>query len=357
MAPLAWSKTGSWLSAGARTPRGTRCGRVVMSLLPLMLAGCASLTDPNVPEPIRANIEPEHGERYLFYRPSSYNREQSWPLVVVCHSSFPDSPNNRIRDWTLDAERTGFLVLAPRLAANRKDFPPKPDAQLELLKQDEEHILAAIRHVRAAHTISEDRVFLHGFAGGARPALYTGLKHPEVFRAVTLSQPRFDKEYLAGVVDFIDPHQPIFVERNITDAVTGRHARRCVDWLCKRTDHVTEETSSAASDAGTSRHVGFFEHVVRTIPWIRIRALPGRGKSSMTVQFKSSHSTTPTRMHWSFGDGTESTLTEPLHVYETPGTFRVELTVHDTQGIKHRRTIYLAVPQLTTRHTPPTMEP
>ena len=55
--------------------------------------GCSQLIDPNVPAPLRDLVEPVLGREYLLYRPSHYDREYDWPLIVVCHTSFPDSPN------------------------------------------------------------------------------------------------------------------------------------------------------------------------------------------------------------------------------------------------------------------------
>ncbi len=324
---------------------------VALSLLVVSASGCASLIDPNVPEPLRARVEPEFDREYLLYRPSSYNREQAWPLIVVCHSSFPDSPNKRIRAWTQEAERTGFLVVAPQLTGNSKGFPAKPEKYIPLLQQDEGHILAAIRHVQAGHTISEDRIFIHGFSGGAYAALYTGLKHPEIFRAISVAQPKFDEDYLATIVELIDPYQPVFVERSVADTLTGKHGGRCIDWLRARLENLREDTSSGAQEASTLRQVEFFEDVLRTIPWIHILALPAQDDNPLAVQFRLQCSATTSRYHWSFGDQAESTLAEPIHAYTESGTYRVAVTVEDNQGREHRRVIYLAVPQLAIRRT------
>lgn len=327
-------------------------GGVAPLLLTISVTGCASLIDPNVPEPIRANVEPEFDREYLLYRPSSYNREQAWPLIVVCHSTFPDSANKRIRVWTQLAEQAGFLVVAPQLKGNRKEFLAGSARQIPLQHQDERHILAAIRHVCAAHTISQDRVFIHGFSGGTHAALHTGLKHPEIFRAISLAQPKFDQDYLANIAELVDPYQPVFVERSIADAVMGKHGRRCVEWLRARLENLREDTVGGTQEASTQQHVEFFEDVIRTIPWIRIRALPGPDNNVLSVQFSVQSSTKLRRYRWSFGDQAESTLTEPLHTFAEPGTFRITAAVEDAEGRTHHRSVNLAVPQIAIAHTP-----
>jgi poly(3-hydroxybutyrate) depolymerase len=117
-------------------------------LFALPIAGCSSLIDPNVPEQIRELREPETGAEYLLYRPSAYTSTSQWPLLVVCHSSFGDSPNRQIKDWTELAESNGFLVAAPRLEHDRNYNPLDKDDQTVTQNLDEGRILSTVRHVQ-----------------------------------------------------------------------------------------------------------------------------------------------------------------------------------------------------------------
>ncbi|MFQ5590494.1 MAG: PKD domain-containing protein, partial [Phycisphaerae bacterium] len=47
----------------------------------------------------------------------------------------------------------------------------------------------------------------------------------------------------------------------------------------------------------------------------------------------------PLQYKWEFGDGDESTVAEPIHVYSRPGTYRVEVTIRYTGGREYRRTL------------------
>ncbi len=307
--------------------------------------GCSQYIDPNVPEPIRPYVEPEFGREYLVYRPSSYSKDYAWPLIVICHSAFPDSPNRRIRAWTRLAEDHGFVVAAPKLEGNRKSWAPKAARQISLQRDDEKRILAAIRHIRAAHNISEDRIFIHGFSGGAHVALHTGLRHPEVFRAIALSQPGFEEAHLADAAGAIDFHQPVFVHYSVADAVMRKHARRCVEWLRSQGAKLTENPHGPGRDDDTERSVRFFEEVLRTQPWIHIRALPARGGNPLEIQFKLRRSCEPTQYRWEFGDGDESPLAEPVHAYAAPGTYRVTVTVDTPSGGEQQRRVRLTLPE------------
>ena len=325
--------------------RQTTAALVITPLLWCILAaGCAQFIDPNVPEPIRPCVEPELGRQYLLYRPSSYDSKYAWPLVIVCHSSFPDSPNRQIRAWTQSAESAGFLVAAPKLEGNRKSWPPKTPKQIALQRVDEEHVLSTIRHIRAAHNISDDRVFIHGFGGGAHCALHTGLRHPEIFRAVSLSQPGFDENNMADAAGAIDTHQSVFVHYNVADAITGKQAKHCIEWLRAQGAGLSQNPHAPADTTDAERVIQFFEEVLLRRPWIRIRVLAAND-NPLTAQFKVQCSYKPSYYRWEFGDGNESPLPEPLHTYSSSGTYRVTLTVNDPNGTRLQRTAQLTMPE------------
>ncbi len=308
------------------------------------LTGCSRYIDPNVPEPIRPHVEPEHGGDYLLYRPSSYKRDRAWPLIVACHGSFPDSPDKRIRAWTQQAESYGFLVAVPKLRGAKGILRVRPAKQVIRRRDDERHILATIGHIRASHNVSEDRIFIHGWSGGACTALHAGLRHPGIFRAIALSSPKFDEGCMAGGDEIIDRYQPVFVHYELTDAVTGKHARRCVDWLQSRSAALTVNAHGVLRTTDTEPAVRFFELVLRTQPWIRIRAFSTLGGNPLEMQFKLRCSFQPTQYVWEFGDGQESAVAEPVHAYTAPGTYRVSVTVDEPKGAQHRRSVKLKVP-------------
>ena len=324
--------------------RSVRLWPYVSAFVFLLAAGCSQYIDPDVPEPIRPFVEPEFGGEYLLYRPSSYDREQAWPLIVACHSSFPDSPNRQIRDWTELAERYGFLVVAPRLKGSGSSWTKNAAQRSQPAQDDETHILATIRHVRAGHTISEDRILIHGWSDGARAALQTGLRNPTVFRAISLTRPDFDESDLAGLAGAVDPYQPVYVNFDVSDALTGKHGRRCVDALRAIGANLREDTTGHARRSDGQRAVEFFQNVIRKEPWLHIRASASGEDRPLETRFSLLSSHAPKRYRWEFGDGDQSPVAAPVHAYAKPGTYRVTLTVEGPQGTEHRRTLDVTVP-------------
>jgi dienelactone hydrolase len=305
--------------------------------------GCSHLIDSNVPEPIRPYTEPELGRKYLLYRPSSYDPELYWPLVVVCHSSFPDAPNPQIRHWTELAESSGFIVVAPRLKGT-KTLAPTAARQLARQREDERNILAALQHVRAGHSISEDRIFIHGWSGGAYAALHTGLKNPQTFRAISLIGPKFSSGYLADVADRVDHYQPVYLNYNIADTLTGKHGRQCADWLRSKGANLRVSKLGSARALDTRPVVEFYEDVARNHPWIHVRAFSANEDNPLAVQFKLRCSYRPGQYHWEFGDGDVSPVAEPVHIYAAPGTYTVSVTLEGPRHREDRRKISLKVP-------------
>ena len=60
---------------------------------------------------------------------------------------------------------------------------------------------------------------------------------------------------------------------------------------------------------------------------------PLSGRIPLTVRFQNRSTGNPSKVEWSFGDGSPiSLVSNPIHTYQTAGTYTVRLTVRDTSG-------------------------
>ena len=327
---------------------------VLIALISAFHPGCSALIDPNVPERIQRHVEPLGEEPYLLYVPSSYDRTLSWPLVVVCHSSFSDSPNKQIRHWTEQAESRGFLVVAPKIRSTYRALGSSITDHISKLRRDERTVLNAIRHVQGAHHISEDRIFIHGWSGGAYAALYVGLKNPDVFRTVSLLQPRFDSGLNNDIARQIDPYQAVFINYSSSDAIFGKNASACVDWLRDHGANVVDDPFGPSRASSTERIVDFYEDNTRKHAWIRVHLVHADDENRLVVQFKARCSYKPLQYRWQFGDGDESPVAEPIHVYAKPGTYLVTLSIAGPKDRRDSRTFDVSVPQARLSYHRPT---
>jgi len=70
------------------------------------------------------------------------------------------------------------------------------------------------------------------------------------------------------------------------------------------------------------------------VPVPAFTASPASGPSPLTVTFTDSSTGDITSWHWDFGDGSSSTLKNPVHTYPGPGTYTVNLTVTGPGGTR-----------------------
>jgi len=314
--------------------------------LSLCCAGCPQYKDPNVPGEIRQIKEPALGGQYYLYAPTNYDPTLAWPLIVVCHGTLNfDSAHRQIGDWSKLAEERQFIVAAPMLKGVNSLLAPPPPQQVKLQREDERSILACVRHVMGAYTISPDRVFLAGWSAGGYAVLYSGLRNPDVFRALAVLQGNFNADYLTEVASVIDPFQPIYVLYGSTDVLTGRDGQRCVDWLNEHRAAVTEEEIAGAHKNHPNQAYAFFERVVRKVPWLHIRALSEDPDQPLTIRFKVWSSFEPAAYAWSFGDGADSPIASPMHTYAKPGKYTVSLDATSPDGKTVRRAVEVSLPQ------------
>jgi PKD repeat protein len=88
-------------------------------------------------------------------------------------------------------------------------------------------------------------------------------------------------------------------------------------------------------DKGAARSRINSVSTVNVPPSASIQAVPSSGPAPLNVQFTAVASDpdgTIVSWSWNFGDGGTSSAQNPAHVYTTPGTYQVTLTVTDNQG-------------------------
>jgi len=328
--------------ASSRTNRATpSCLRAFVPLcLLLFCPGCPQYRDASVPNRIARQTDP-----YYLYTPSNYDRDYQWPLIVLCHGTKPwDTAKRQMLDWVKLAEERGFIVAAPELCGTSKFPTPSSSDQFARQLEDERRILNTVRHVRAAHNVSEDRVFMTGWSAGGYAVLYTGLKHPEIFRALAVQQGNFEAAYLTDLAGNVDRYIPICLIHSSLDALAGSEPRACADWLYEQHANLFELDISGGHRGHPKLAQEFFDRVLRRMPWLHIRAFAAQGADPLAVQFKTRGSFEPASFQWSFGDGGESPVAEPVHRYAEPGTYRVTLTIATPDGESVERLRDLDVP-------------
>jgi len=294
----------------------------LLGLLP-WLSGCPAISRYRARGEVLERKAPLAGGSYLLYVPSGYVASRPWPLVVTCHGTGPwDSARLQTREWAGLAEHSGFLVLAPKLRGTRGDITPSPAEQIRLQRADEQAILAAVNHVKAGYNIAEGKVFLTGWSAGAFAVLWTGLGHPEVFRALAIRQGNFNAAFLKPLEDRLDRHQPVFVFYGQVDPLRSQ-SQACIRWLRERGMRVFADEVPGAHRRMPEIAWRFFTRVMRNFPWFVVQCEPGWSGEPRTVRFWVKADPPPKSVRWSFGDGGGGSGPTTVHRYEAGGTYQV----------------------------------
>ena len=316
----------------------------LLTLLALFSTGCP-VTQP-LPEQaaVQDRIEPHTRSSYLLYVPSIYTDDYAWPLVVACHGTWPyDRAESQMQEWARFAEYEGIIVVAPRLVSAKGDFPPSPKKQIALQEEDERALLATVSEIKRSHHIAEEKVFLTGWSAGAYPLLNTGLKHPDVFRALFIRQGNFDERFMDVPPSRVSRWQPIKVVYGKVDTLRDQ-TRASIVWLRDMGLWVEEQEFSGVHRRIDPKNTWrFFKTVIDQRPWIRIRTHRADPVRPLTIRFDLDAVPEAIEQKWFFGDGDDSYERAPIHTYKDPGKYLVRVNVALKGGKTFSRTKTLRV--------------
>ncbi len=319
-------------------------GRAVSLAVTLLTCGCPSLTTLPTQAPVSEMTEESTQRPYLLYVPSTYSENRAWPLVIVCHGTWPyDTPDLQMREWAGFAQSNGIVVAAPRLAGTKGDFPPPPDQQIALQREDERAILATVAAIKRRYRIAEEQVFMTGWSAGAYAILHTGLRHPDIFRALMIRQGSFDARFMDIPSDRLDRWQAIKVVYGQTDVLRDQ-TRASIQWMRDQGLYVDEEEI-----IGTHRRIdpklpwSYFKQVAKERMWIQIRAAVPNPDEPQTIRFELTAVPPVVKQKWFFGDDEESFEATPTHTYAKPGLYEVTVNAALKSGKKYSRKRTIAV--------------
>ncbi len=252
-----------------------------------------------------------------------------------------------MKEWTDLAERRGLIIAAPVLTgtAARNDSSPKTvDEQIQVQRCDEQTILATVNHVRAGYHIDEGKVFLTGWSAGSYAVLWTGLGHPEVFRALAVRQGNFDAKFLAPIEGKVGGDDRVMVSYGTVDLLRSQ-ALSCIRWLRDRGASVVADEVPGAHHRVPDLAYRYFEGVSRGEVWLIARWEPGWAGAPLTVRLWAKSDPPAQSIEWTLGDGQTAQGPNVTHTYAQGGTY--DVTVRATYGKKvrlERRTKVVVAP-------------
>lgn len=310
--------------------------------------GCLSTDALPGQAPVLEMESEKGGGSYLLYVPSIYDEGRPAPLVVLCHGTWPyDTADHQMREWASFAEARCIIVAAPKLRGVQSDLPPSADRQIALQREDEAFILDIVATLKRQYNIPEHQVFMTGWSGGAYAILHTGVKHPDIFRALFVQQGAFDERFMADISpDRIDPWQSIRVEYGQADLIRDQ-SRACIKWLRDNGLYVEEfESPGSHKRVDASVPWKYFSQVTKERLWLRMRVRTPDPNDLLTLKFELDAVPPIARQKWFFGDDNESLEGSPVHTFARPGAYEVTASVALANGKKYsrKRTIQVGRP-------------
>lgn len=211
---------------------------VVVGQIALGALGCA------VPQPrgggkLVREVEPASKRPYWLYTPAPYEKTEAtarasrrWPLVVSFHGMKPfDSAPAQALEWQEEADRYGFIVLAPELVAPDvlQQFPVRTIHPG--FKSDEKATLAIMDHVIRKTGADGSAVLSTSWSSGGYMAHYMLNRHPDRFTALAVRQSNFSESVLGADMAPQSRTHPVLIINTENDfAVCRDESRRAVAW-------------------------------------------------------------------------------------------------------------------------------
>jgi poly(3-hydroxybutyrate) depolymerase len=207
-------------------------------LLVALCAGCAVPQRPGAGK-LERIVEPTTKRGYWLYLPKEYvtldesvRRERRWPLVVTFHGMKPfDNARPQAREWQQEADRYGFVVVAPELRTFHLfgEFPLKTINGA--FRGDELATLAILDHVFQTTDADPGSVLSTSWSSGGYMAHYMLNRHPDRFTCLAVRQSNFSHTVLNPELAKRSPFHPILILNTQNDfGICKRESKEAVQW-------------------------------------------------------------------------------------------------------------------------------
>lgn len=205
----------------------------------LLLVGCA-VPQPRGAGKLQRLVEPTTRRHYWLYLPSEYvqtddagRAARRWPVVVSFHGMKPaDVAKSQAREWQQEADRYGYVVIAPELKAFDLFFGEFPLRHLNrAFKSDEAAVIAVLDHVFQTTQADPSNVLTTSWSSGGYMAHYMLNRYPERFTCLAVRQSNFSSEVLDPSATPRSLYRPVLIVSTQNDiAICKEESREAIQW-------------------------------------------------------------------------------------------------------------------------------
>lgn len=288
-----------WVGCG-----GSLVRIAIVGLTQVWASGCVVGQKPGKGETLHLR-ESSTNASYWLYLPEGYDQRPAksgdapkHPLVVTMHGMKPfDDENRQIREWQQEADRYGFVVVAPSLKVPSLFSPlPLKHSDNKNLQKDEQNILSIMDEVYRTVDVDPNRVLATCWSYGGYVAHYMVNRHPERFQTLAVKQSNFNENLLdpSRVSEYRDRKVAVYFTEN-DFAICRRESRAAAEWYAQNGFDLTyavfqekghERTPSVAAEF-FARQLGI---APKTPPeelsqlQVKVIEIPGPRRGSMSKQ-------------------------------------------------------------------------
>ncbi|NLU22777.1 MAG: hypothetical protein GXW89_19025 [Phycisphaerae bacterium] len=217
----------------------TTAALLIIAVCLFSLAGCIVPQKPGRGACLY-QVEPVTGRGYYLYLPDDYVKHHGqradggrWPVMVTFHGMDPwDTAGRQIKECQQEADRYGFLVIAPKLdTSNSLMQYPLKDPNLSYVKRDERAVIAIMDEVFRRTNADPTRVLSTSWSCGGYLAHFMVNRYPERFCCLAVRQSNFSEHLLdpAQVPKYRRMKIGIFFGENDLPACRNE-SLRAVEW-------------------------------------------------------------------------------------------------------------------------------
>ena len=227
-----------WSFRGEARARPGLLLAVALAVWLALCAGCA-VPQPRGAGKLQRVVEPTSNRGYWLYLPKEYVecseqelRVRRWPLVVTFHGMKPfDNARPQACEWQQEADRYGFVVVAPELRAFHMfgQFPLRTINPA--FKSDEQAALAILDHVFRTVQVDASNVLSTSWSSGGYMAHYMLNRHPDRFTCLAVRQSNFSASVLNPEITKRSVYHPVLVLWTQNDfGICKRESQEAVQW-------------------------------------------------------------------------------------------------------------------------------
>ncbi|GIK15842.1 MAG: hypothetical protein BroJett003_08060 [Planctomycetota bacterium] len=219
----------------------TRLRWMTLAVLPALGIGC-TVGQPAGDGRTLTLREESIGAAYRLYLPHGYRAGgPPHPLVVTFHGMKPfDTAAAQIREWQDEADRYGYVVLAPSLSVSSFGHELPLSSVSGSLQSDEQATLAVMDEVFRTTNVDPGAVLVTSWSYGGYVAHYMFNRHPDRFSCLAVKQSNFNSDLLIDASVPAYAHKPIAIFYTENDFRRNRfESQQAAQWYARRGFDVT----------------------------------------------------------------------------------------------------------------------